>query len=176
MVNHPGGGESGSGVFGFFQSDLQTPFPVQLDLKKVALFGISLTTHFYPSPDPQQKYQPATEATPQESLGDRARSPAELCTTPLSSFLRPGRRNKTRVVALRDPATMVSPSATTRRPKGTVTHPRAHLCGTPSVRRGGFLPKSASLGSHSSALPSRCPVILTNILYYLYHPHIILYN
>lgn len=126
MVNHPGGGESGSGVFGFFQSDLQTPFPVQLDLKKVALFGISLTTHFYPSPDPQQKYQPATEATPQESLGDRARSPAELCTTPLSSFLRPGRRNKTRVVALRDPATMVSPSATTRRPKGTVTHPRAH--------------------------------------------------
>jgi hypothetical protein len=76
MVNHPGGGESGSGVFGFFQSDLQPPFPVQLDLKKVALFGISLTTHFYPSPDPQQKYQPATEATPQESLGDRARSPA----------------------------------------------------------------------------------------------------
>ena len=66
--------------------------------------------------------------------------------------------------------------ATTRRPKGTVTHPRAHSCGTPSVRRGGFLPKSASLGSHSSALPSRCPVILTNILYYLYHPHIILYN
>jgi hypothetical protein len=75
MVNHPGGGESGSGVFGFFQSDLQPPFPVQLDLKKVALFGISLTTtHFHPSPDPQQKYQPATEATPQESLGDRARS------------------------------------------------------------------------------------------------------
>lgn len=35
-----------------------------------------------------------------------------------------------------------SPSATTRRPKGTVTHPRAHTCGTPSVRRGGFLPKS----------------------------------
>ena len=69
-----------------------------------------------------------------------------------------------------------APSATTRRPKGTVTHPRAHSCGTPSVRRGGFLPKSASLGSHSSALPSRCPVILTNILYYLYHPHIILYN
>jgi hypothetical protein len=46
MVNHPGGGESGSGVFGFFQSDLQPPFSVQLDLKKVALFGISLTTHF----------------------------------------------------------------------------------------------------------------------------------
>jgi hypothetical protein len=45
MVNHPGGEESGSGVFGFFQSDLQPPFPVQLDLKKVALFGISLTTH-----------------------------------------------------------------------------------------------------------------------------------
>ena len=106
MVNHPGGEESGSGVFGFFQSDLQSPFPVQLDLKKVALFGISLTTHFYPSPDPQQKYQPATEATPQESLGDRARSPSPtLYNTTIIIFTTIGRRNKTRVVALRDPAT-----------------------------------------------------------------------
>ena len=106
MVNHPGGEESGSGVLVFFQSDLQPPFPVQLDLKKVALFGISLTTtHFHPSPDPQQKYQPATEATPQKSLVTTYEITHRLCTTPLSSFLRPGRRNKKSVVALRDPAT-----------------------------------------------------------------------
>ena len=143
MVNHPGGEESGSESLVFFSRIFNLRSPVQLDLKKVALFGISLTTtHFHPSPDPQQKYQPATEATPQESLGDRARSLTDSVQHHYHHFYDHRATKQDTCRRAKRSSHMVSPSATTRRPKGTVTHPRAHTCGTPSVRRGGFLPKS----------------------------------